>query len=112
MMQITAASVEKQIGLEEIISGELDGERVELHGAVYALRELGGISFLSLRMADGVLQCVCPPELLPRELGEECTLRVTGLVRRERRAPGGRELAAEGVELLTRPELRRKRRSG
>ena len=86
-----------------VTSGELDSRTVELHGGVHALRRLGGIAFLTLRMADGLLQCVCPPEAEPEGLCEECAVRVTGLVRPERRAPGGRELAVEKMELLSRP---------
>lgn len=103
MMKFVVGSPEQQVSARMVTSGELDGQRVIVHGAVHALRRLGGIAFLTLRMADGLLQCVCPPEIEPEGLGEECAVRVTGLVRSEERAPGGRELAVEGVEVLSRP---------
>ena len=77
------------------------GQTVRVHGAVHSLRELGGVTFLTLRKRDGVLQCVCPPELeLP---GEESAVIVTGIVRQEPRAPGGYEVQAQSVEVLSRP---------
>ena len=103
MMKFVVGSPEQQISARMVTSGELDGQQVTVHGAVHALRRLGGIAFLTLRMADGLLQCVCPPEIEPEGLGEECAVRVTGLVRPEKRAPGGRELAVESVEVLSRP---------
>lgn len=103
MMKFVVGSPEQQVSARMVISGELDGQQVAVHGAVHALRRLGGIAFLTLRMADGLLQCVCPPEIEPEGLGEECAVRVAGLVRPEERAPGGRELAVESVEVLSRP---------
>ena len=83
------------LGFGEIAGGALDGQAVTLKGAVHSLRAMGGITFLALRVRDGAVQCVCRPEELPEGLCEECAAVVTGTVRREERAPGGRELAAE-----------------
>ena len=33
------------------------GQTVELRGAVHALRDLGGVVFLTLRKGDGAVQC-------------------------------------------------------
>ena len=33
---------------------------VTLHGMVHALRDLGGVTFLTLRTREGLVQCVCP----------------------------------------------------
>ena len=79
----------------------LVGEKTLMHGAVHAVRELGGVSFLMLRTRTGVVQCVCPPDMpLPPE---EAAVKVTGFVRQESRAPGGYELAAEGITVLSLP---------
>ncbi len=102
-MKFITGSPEKGLGLRELCSGALDGQKVEVHGAVHALRRLGGIVFLTVRLRDGQLQCVCDPGVQPAGLCEECTLRVQGRIRAEERAPGGRELAAESVEILSRP---------
>ena len=79
----------------------LAGQTATFHGAVHAVRELGGVSFLSLRTRTGVVQCVCPPEMeLPPE---EATVKVTGFIRQEERAPGGYEIAAERIQVLSVP---------
>lgn len=74
-----------------------------VHGAVHLLRDMGGVVFLTLRMARGMLQCVCPPRIVPRGLREEWCVEVSGAVRAEARAPGGLEIAAESITVLSRP---------
>ena len=102
-MEFVTGTQKTAITEKEIASGALDGRTVTVKGAVHALRELGGIDFITLRLRDGALQCVCGPEGLPEGLTEECTAAVTGTVRAEDRAPGGRELAVESIEILSRP---------
>ena len=56
----------------------LVGQTVTLDGMVHALRPLGGVTFLTLRLPDGAVQCVAAPELLPGDLCEECAVTLTG----------------------------------
>ena len=58
---------------------------VTLHGMVHALRDLGGVTFLTLRTREGLIQCVCPRR--PEGVREECAVSVSGLLRPEPRAP-------------------------
>ncbi|MEA4933458.1 MAG: aspartate--tRNA(Asn) ligase [Lawsonibacter sp.] len=102
-MEFVTGTPKEAIGFRDIARGKLDGCAVCIKGAVHALRELGGINFMTLRLRDGALQCVCTPEAMPEGLCEECTVSVTGILRAEERAPGGRELAAESVQILSRP---------
>ncbi|MGI5962800.1 MAG: aspartate--tRNA(Asn) ligase [Lawsonibacter sp.] len=102
-MEVMTGATKKSFWFADLVDGKLDGETVTLHGAVHALRELGGIAFVTLRLRDGAVQCVCPPERVPEELMEECAVSLTGLVREEKRAPGGREIAVEKLEILSRP---------
>ena len=81
----------------------LVGQTVTLDGMVHALRPLGGVTFLTLRLPDGAVQCVAAPELLPQELSEECAVTLTGQVADESRAPGGLEVRLTGLEVLSRP---------
>lgn len=78
-------------------------QTVTLDGMVHALRPLGGVTFLTLRLPDGAVQCVAAPELLPQELSEECAVTLTGQVAAESRAPGGLEVRLTGLEILSRP---------
>ena len=102
-MDFMTGTQKRSVSFAEIGGGAWNGQTVTLKGAVHALREMGGITFLTLRVRDGVVQCVCPPQREPDGLCEECAVRVTGQVRQEGRAPGGYEVAVEEVEILTRP---------
>ncbi|WP_288860098.1 aspartate--tRNA(Asn) ligase [uncultured Flavonifractor sp.] len=74
---------------------------VTLHGMVHALRDLGGVTFLTLRTREGLVQCVCPRR--PEGVREECAVSVSGVLRPEPRAPGGAELAEARFTVLSRP---------
>jgi len=102
-MQFTTGIQKKERNAKEILGGELNGSTVELRGAVHALRDMGGITFLTLRLSDGAVQCVCAPEALPQGLEEECAISLTGTVRAEARAPGGYEVVARSLEILSAP---------
>jgi asparaginyl-tRNA synthetase len=82
--------------------GRHGGEEVTLRGWVYNRRSSGKIHFLLIRDGTGVCQCVASladvgPELFAQadHLGQESSLEVTGIVREDQRAPGGRELTVK-----------------
>ncbi len=75
------------------------GETVTLQGWVHNRRDLGGIQFLLLRDRSGLVQCVFEHTELP--LHESC-VRVRGTVVANERAPGGVEVQADGLEVLSR----------
>ena len=83
------------------------GERVSLNGWLYHKRSQGKLKFLVLRDGTGYLQCVAfardvEPALFDRcdRLPLESSIRVTGTVRRDQRAPGGFELGLEDLVVL------------
>lgn len=96
--------VSKQLTVwQDLAGGGLNNRPVTVHGAVHLLRDMGGVAFLTLRLARGTVQCVCPPDVLPEGLCEECCVELSGVPRAEPRAPGGVEIAVEGVTVLSRP---------
>ena len=103
MITATALTAVKQPAIRDIIGGALSNQAVSVRGMVHALRDMGGLTFLLLRKGDGVLQCVCPPEVDLDGVTEECAVEVLGTVHKEARAPGGAELAAAAVRVLSRP---------
>lgn len=103
MITATALTPVKQPAMDDIIGGALANQAVSVRGMVHALRDMGGLTFLLLRKGDGVLQCVCPPEVELDGVTEECAVEVLGTVHPEERAPGGAELAAAAVRVLSRP---------
>ncbi len=85
------------------MEGARNNQAVTLHGAVHALRDLGGVTFLTLRTRERLLQCVCTGREALDGATEECTVTATGVLRDEPRAPGGVELSEAKITVLTRP---------
>jgi asparaginyl-tRNA synthetase len=88
---------------------EYAGQEVILQGWLYNLRESGKLLFPLFRDGTGIIQGVVvksavPPEVFDavRGLTQESSVRVTGKVRADKRAPGGFELDVMNVEVLQR----------
>jgi len=83
------------------------GQEVRLSGWLYNMRSSGKIRFLLVRDGTGVVQTVMfqnetPDALfaLYDKLTQESSLKVTGLVREEPRAPGGYEIGITDIEVV------------
>jgi asparaginyl-tRNA synthetase len=83
------------------------GEKVTVNGWLYNKRTAGKLQFPIIRDGSGYLQCVVSKKEVSEEtwraveqVTQESTVRVTGMVRAEERAPGGVELAVESFEIL------------
>ncbi|HEY8393678.1 MAG TPA: asparagine--tRNA ligase [Thermaerobacter sp.] len=88
-------------------AGQYVGQEVELRGWVYNRRSSGRVRFLILRDGTGVMQCVVARDRLGDEgleefdrLTQESSCRVRGIIRADRRAPGGFELEVTALEPL------------
>jgi len=73
-------------------------QSVSISGWVYSRRDLGGIRFLLVRDRSGLVQCVFGKVDLP--LSESC-VSVTGTVVESKKAPGGLEIQAETLQIIT-----------
>ncbi len=87
---------------------EFVGKEVTLKGWLYNERSSGKVKFLILRDGTGLLQCVyfkgnVSEEVfeLASRLGQESSIEVTGKVKVEPRAPGGYELDATGLKVIS-----------
>jgi asparaginyl-tRNA synthetase len=83
------------------------GQEVLIHGWLYNLRESGKLLFPLFRDGTGIMQGVVAkgavaPEVFERarNLTQESSLRVTGKVRADKRAPGGFELEVAHLEVV------------
>jgi asparaginyl-tRNA synthetase len=83
------------------------GEKVVVNGWLYNKRSSGKLQFPIVRDGSGYLQCVVFKKEVSEEtwnavegVAQESTVRVTGTVRAEPRAPGGVELGAESFEVV------------
>src|SRR5438105_1085396 len=82
-------------------------EQVTINGWLYNKRTAGKLQFPIVRDGSGYLQCVIFKKEVTdetwraaEEVTQESTVRVTGTVRAEERAPGGVELGVQTFEII------------
>jgi asparaginyl-tRNA synthetase len=83
------------------------GEHVTVNGWLYNKRTAGKLAFPIIRDGSGYLQCVVTKKEVSgetwravEEVTQESTVRVSGTVRAEERAPGGVELGVESFHVI------------
>ncbi len=88
--------------------GKFVGQEVTVKGWLYNKRSSGKIKFLILRDGTGYLQCIFFKGAVSEEIfeiadkiGQESALEITGKVRAEGRAPGGFELDATNLKVIS-----------
>ena len=88
--------------------GKFVGQEVTLQGWLFNKRSSGKIKFIILRDGSGYLQCVyfkgnLTPEVfdMADKIGQESSIEVTGKVKEEPRAPGGFELDATDLKIIS-----------
>ncbi|MBO5198088.1 MAG: aspartate--tRNA(Asn) ligase [Lachnospiraceae bacterium] len=90
--------------IRDIAGGALDGQEISLTGAVHVIRDMGEITFVILRKSEGLVQCVLEKsDLEAFRLREGMTVKVSGIVNAEMRAPRGFELRLTGLTILSEP---------
>jgi len=94
-----------------IFAGKFDGGPFWLRGWVQNIRAGGGILFLQLRDGTGVIQCTLKKDQMDQQEFErlrnipiESAVEISGLVRKDPRAPGGYEITGDKVSVLSQAE--------
>lgn len=94
-----------EITIEKI--GGFVAKEVRLTGWIYNKRSSGKINFLLLRDGTGIIQCVFLQNEIPAEIFEladgipqESAVEITGIIREDKRAPGGYELTARDLKVI------------
>jgi asparaginyl-tRNA synthetase len=84
------------------------GKEITIQGWLYNKRSSGKLHFLILRDGTGYLQCVffkgnVTEEVfdLAGKIGQESSIEITGKVKEEKRAPGGYELDATDLKIIS-----------
>lgn len=103
-MALNAEAVESRIS--EVHAH--DGAVVRLHGWLYNRRSSGKVMFIILRDGTGTIQCVVSKAEAGEEhykrldsLAQESSLVVEGVVHKDDRAPGGYEIQARNVAIVS-----------
>lgn len=79
---------------------------VLVQGMIQAIREMGGFSFVELRLRDGVVQCVMDQSTLLEGadiLKDEASIRCSAELVLDQRAPDGLELHLQQVQIMSMP---------
>jgi len=89
------------------VTPELDQKEVTVFGWVEDIRDLGGLTFLSLRDREGLVQVTIPKKrassaVLEKtgRLGRQFSIGVRGKVEARKEAPGGVEIIPEEIKIL------------
>ena len=90
-MEFMTGTQQKTLSAVDLKGGSFLNQTVCVHGAVHAIRAMGAIEFVTLRLRDGALQCVVDEahEQLLEGVSQECAVAVTGTLRRRRAGPHG-----------------------
>ena len=91
---------------DELTGTSLLNQEVVLEGAVHSIRNMGDVAFVILRRSEGLFQTVVENEkanLSIHDLKEAMTLRVKGILHEVERAPHGREVRVQEIEILSSP---------
>lgn len=101
--------------MQRIHIGEIKshtGSNIQIAGFVQIIRDQGNIKFLMIRDITGVVQVVVLKKNkeafeIAKNLTQESVVKIVGLAKEEKQAPGGFELEAESIEVLSlaNPEL-------
>lgn len=106
-MKFLDGSWEKDIcEWKELLAEETVGKCVRIEGAVHSIRNMGEIAFFILRKKEGLFQTVYEQGKVNIPLSdckEGMFLRVVGTIQEEVRAPHGKELHIQKIEILSEP---------
>ncbi|GAC1642281.1 MAG: asparagine--tRNA ligase [Herpetosiphon sp.] len=87
--------------------GQHSGATVTLAGWIYNKTEKGKLVFIQLRDGSGTIQCVVFKKTVgddifavAKSLTQESSVRITGMVRTDERAPGGYEVDVSDIEVI------------
>ncbi len=91
----------------DVLRGDRTGQSVKVRGWVYRTRSSGGIAFLLLRDATGVVQSTFRKEEVGdaqfaavEATGREAAVVIEGTVAEDKRAPGGYEVRGSAFEVV------------
>ncbi|MGN0141182.1 MAG: aspartate--tRNA(Asn) ligase [Roseburia sp.] len=103
---MTGVMQKETVELSRLLTGDFEGKRVKVNGAVHTIRDMGEVAFIVLRKREGLLQCVFEEgktQFDLKELKEEATIEAEGTVKREDRAPNGIEIRLDSIRVLSEP---------
>jgi asparaginyl-tRNA synthetase len=99
--------IKKWIKIEEILQGKKTEKEVDLRGWIYRARSSGNIVFMVIRDVTGIIQATIKKGNLPDNEFEdakkalvESSLELKGIVKEDKRAPGGYEIKVTRINII------------
>ncbi len=93
--------------IDEILDGKKTDKKIDLRGWIYRTRSSGNIVFTIIRDVTGTIQATVKRGNLPDKQFEdakkaliESSVKVQGLVKEDKRAPGGYEVKVTGIDIV------------
>ncbi len=106
-MEFLDGSWKKEVSSwDALIGEELLNQEAILEGAIHSIRNMGDVAFVIIRRREGLFQTVLENEKVDvsvHQLKEGMAVRVKGIVKKEERAPHGRELRIRELQILSAP---------
>lgn len=106
MDYLTGKTEKDTLEISQILAGGHEDREICMNGAIHKIRDMGDVVFIILRKREGLVQTIYETGMVDtplKELAEEMTVEVKGLVVREKRAPHGFELRLREIQILSRP---------
>lgn len=106
MDYVTGKTEKEVLGIADILAGDYEGKEIRINGAIHKIRDMGDVAFVILRKREGLVQTVYEEGVTGislKELNEEATVEVSGVVAAEERAPHGFEIRLKDVKVLSQP---------
>ena len=88
------------VHIEDVLSEKMTGKDISLRGWVYRKRDQKDIVFLILRDSTGVIQLACKGIKEASDVSIESSVEVTGIVKADKRAPGGYEVQVKQLKIV------------
>ena len=97
----------KWTNIKDVIQGSKTGKKINIRGWIYRTRSSGNIVFMVIRDNGGILQATIKKGNLSEEDFNdakkaliESSLELEGIVREDKRAPGGYELQVSDLKII------------
>lgn len=97
------------VAIQKVLDGKIQDRNVTIRGWIYRKRQSKKTIFLVVRDVSGVIQCTIKKDTPTWTNAEQATIEssveVEGIVRQDKRAPGGYEIAIEKISVIGQAEV-------
>jgi asparaginyl-tRNA synthetase len=97
------------VKIREVLEGCYENKKVAIRGWVYRKREGKGLIFLLVRDVTGFIQCTIKKDSMvwneAERLTIESSLKLEGVAKPDKRAPGGYEISVDAMSIIGLAEL-------